>query len=101
LDKTRAGYSAVQTGIGFLCAGGLSQLSVYLYLKTHLSHALPARSDLFPYFIFPLSVLFIIGGWKAVYTGRKFMRGGLFTFAYGFFTFTLAIFLVWLLLQRE
>lgn len=100
LDKARAGYSALQTGIGFLCAGTLSQLPVSMFLKAHVVYTIPGLPELLPYFIFPLVALFMVGGWKAVYTGRKFTAGAIFTLAYGLLVFALAVFIAWLLLRE-
>lgn len=101
LDKPRARRGALQTGLGFLCAGLLVQIPVRFFLQAYITYRIPTFIEVLPYCFAPLVALFIFGGCKAVYTGRKFSYGALYALTYGFFTFSFALLIAWLLLQRK
>jgi|GEM_PF-1042534 len=90
-NKERAKKSGFQTGLGFLSAGLISVICVFLMLPFSDFNEFPLKEALL-FWIIPLLLLFIFGGIKARYLGKSFWKGSFRSTAYGIVMFGIAIF---------
>lgn len=98
VNRNRSLKGGIQTGISFLI-GGIISLVIFYFSQIYflvfsvnffLSTAVPV-----------LALAAVIGGCKALFTGRPFVKGAFFNLVYGIFSLTMPAIIAWLLITQS